>query len=336
MDENIENLKAMISERDEEIRLLKLQLKEKNAVSTNASLPTEVCEKDLSADEIMRYSRQLIMPEIGMRGQIALKKASVLIVGAGGLGCPAAIYLAAAGVGEIGIVDYDKVDLTNLHRQVAHVVSSVGREKCLSLLRSIKNINPHVKCNIYSVLLNKNNIEKIIQKYEIIIDASDNVPTRYLLNDASVLNKKVLVSGSALRFEGQLTVYNYLDGPCYRCLFPDPPPPNATTSCAEGGVLGAVTGVIGCLQALEVIKITIGLHPSYYKKMLVFDGLSGDIRVIKLRNKKSDCKICGNEPTIKQLVDYELFCNTSATDKDENISLLPSFSRITCKEYKKL
>ncbi|KAF8764275.1 adenylyltransferase and sulfurtransferase MOCS3-like [Argiope bruennichi] len=334
MEEDVKSLKEIIKQRDAEIIRLKSILENTN--NFKETLNTIEKKSFLSSQDISRYSRQLILPEIGVSGQISLKQTSVLIVGAGGLGCPAGLYLAAAGIGEIGIVDHDVVEINNLHRQIAHTMNSIGEEKSKSLQRAIKEINPSIKCCAYSVLLNSTNVEEIIKPYSIILDASDNVPTRYLLNDVAVLFKKHLVSGSALRFEGQLTVYNYLDGPCYRCLFPKPPAADTVTNCSDGGVLGVITGVIGSLQALEVIKIAAGHHPSYYKKMLLFDGFSGDFRVLKLRSKKSDCEICGKEPLIKKLIDYELFCNRPATDKDFNLSLLPDTERISCKKLKQI
>ncbi|CAL1286366.1 unnamed protein product [Larinioides sclopetarius] len=335
MEEDIKGLKEIIKQKNNEIIRLKSLLDNKVNCG-NESVSAIEKTSSLTSQEISRYSRQLILPEIGVSGQISLKRTSVLIVGAGGLGCPAGLYLAAAGIGEIGIVDHDVVEVNNLHRQVAHTVNTVGEEKSKSLQRAIEEINPNVKCHAYSMLLNSTNIGEIIKPYSIILDASDNVPTRYLLNDAAVLFNKHLVSGSALRFEGQLTVYNYLDGPCYRCLFPKPPSADTVTNCSDGGVLGVVTGVIGSLQALEVIKIATGYHPSYYKKMLLFDGFGGDFRVLKLRSKKTDCAVCGTKPSIQKLIDYELFCNGTATDKDLKLSLLPNTDRISCEKLKQI
>ncbi|GFT96542.1 adenylyltransferase and sulfurtransferase MOCS3 [Nephila pilipes] len=335
MEEEILKLKDVIQQKDKEIMRLKALVGSENGFD-EISCTKEEKPSSLSQSEVLRYSRQLILPEIGVAGQIALKQTSVLIVGAGGLGCPVGIYLAAAGIGEIGIVDHDIVEVGNLHRQVAHTVDSVGEEKTKSLKRAIKAINPLVKCHTYTLLLNSKNIEKIIERYDIIVDASDNVPTRYLLNDTAVLFNKHLISGSALRFEGQLTVYNYLDGPCYRCLFPKPPSADAVTNCSESGVIGVITGVIGCLQAAEVIKIAVGSRPSFFKKMLLFDGLSGDFRVIQLRNKQEKCSVCGEEPSVKKLIDYEEFCNRSATDKIINVSLLSESDRISCIKFKEM
>lgn len=334
MDGDIESLKAALLDRDKEIERLKNKLGEtvNNNCTLEKSSPSIL--HTLSPGDIKRYSRQLILPEISVDGQIALKNGKVLIVGAGGLGCPVGMYLAAAGVGTIGIVDYDSLDLSNLHRQISHTEKNIGEDKCLSLKYTLQNLNSTVHINCHQLLLNSKNIGEIIRLYDIIVDASDNVPTRYLLNDAAVLFKKTLVSGSALKFEGQLTIYNHLDGPCYRCLFPNPPPSESVTNCSDGGVIGAVTGVIGSLQALEVIKIIVGLGPSYYKKMFLFDGLTGDVRIIKLRGKKDDCKVCGKNPSVTELVDYELFCNAKANDKDNAVSLLSESERVTCSEYK--
>lgn len=336
MCDEIENLKSALLERDNEIAYLKSQLKEKVYNEHTQQNKSSVCNLLLTQDEIKRYSRQLILPEISYDGQISLKRAKVLIVGAGGLGCPVGMYLTAAGVGTVGIVDYDALDLSNLHRQISHTENYIGEDKCLSLKHSLANLNSSVRINCHSLLLNSKNIQDIINLYDIIVDASDNVPTRYLLNDAAVLFKKPLVSGSALKFEGQLTVYNYLDGPCYRCLFPNPPSQEAVTNCSDGGVVGAVTGVIGSLQALEVIKIIIGLGASYCKKMLVFDGVSGDIRIIKLRGKKDNCEVCGKNPSVTELIDYELLCSAKANDKDSSISLLSQLERVSCSAYKEI
>ena len=332
----IESLKAVIADKDKEIEILK-KMFQKQTLNTAPSpeINTILYDSKITQDEVKRYSRQLILPEISVEGQIALKKAKVLIVGAGGLGCPVAMYLTAAGIGTIGIVDYDKLDISNLHRQIAHSEKCIGEDKCLSLKHSLLNLNSSIVITSYSLLLNSKNASDIINQYDIIVDASDNVPTRYLLNDAAVLFNKVLVSGSALKFEGQLTVYNYLEGPCYRCLFPEPPLRETITNCSDGGVIGPVTGVIGSLQALEVIKIITGLDASYSKKMLVFDGLTGTIRIFKLRNKRIDCDVCGENPSVTKLIDYELFCNTKACDKDMHTLILSDSERISCTEYKK-
>ncbi|ESO83505.1 hypothetical protein LOTGIDRAFT_133196 [Lottia gigantea] len=292
--------------------------------------------KELDNDDISRYSRQLILPEIGVQGQIRLKNSKILIVGAGGLGCPAAIYLSAAGVGILGIVDYDEVEISNLHRQILHAESRVGLPKSQSAFITCHGLNSKVDFVPYHLALDSSNALQIISKYDIVLDATDNVATRYLLNDACVLADKPLVSGSALRFEGQLTVYNHDKGPCYRCLYPKPPPPETVTNCSDGGVLGVVPGIIGCLQALEAIKIAAGISTSFSERMLLFDGIDGLFRNIRLRGRQVNCPICGDNPTITKLIDYEEFCGAKATDKDKDISLLQENQRLSSKEYKRL
>ncbi|XP_028409638.1 adenylyltransferase and sulfurtransferase MOCS3-like [Dendronephthya gigantea] len=284
----------------------------------------------------MRYSRQLILPEIGVRGQLKLNNSSVLIVGAGGLGCPVAIYLTAAGVGCIGLVDYDDVELNNLHRQVLHSELKVNWSKVDSAKATLSKLNSSVQIITYKLHLNSANALDIISNYDIIVDATDNVPTRYLLNDACILTRRPLVSGSALRFDGQLTTFGYENGPCYRCLYPIPPPPETVGNCSDSGVLGVVPGIIGNLQALEVIKIAVGLPVSFNKKMLLFDALDGRFTTIRLRSRQNNCAVCGDEPTITMLQDYEQFCGTAASDKTRNIDILQSISRISAQEYKKL
>ncbi|KAJ3343568.1 hypothetical protein HDU83_005585 [Entophlyctis luteolus] len=249
-----------------------------------------------------------------------LRAARVLIVGAGGLGAPAALYLAAAGVGRIGILDYDEVEASNLQRQVIYTEADIGRSKAHSAREAIARATSFVDCVAHDVVLDSTNAMDIVAQYDVILDASDNVATRYLLNDACVLLKKVLVSGSALRMDGQLTVYNYKNGPCYRCIFPNPPPPETVTNCNDGGVLGVVTGIIGSLQALEVIKIIVGMERS--------------MRVVKLRNKSKGCAVCGDEPTVTQLIDYVQFCGANATDKGVTRHLLTASERVTCEDYK--
>ncbi|XP_051867285.1 adenylyltransferase and sulfurtransferase MOCS3 isoform X1 [Pristis pectinata] len=293
-------------------------------------------EKSLSKEEIMRYSRQLIIPEIGVKGQLNLSKKAVLIVGCGGLGCPAAQYLAAAGIGRLGLLDYDDVELSNLQRQVLHAEDKVGISKALSAATAINRLNSNVECLPYHFQLNFKNAKQLIQQYDIVVDCSDNVPTRYLVNDACVLNGKPLVSASALRMEGQLTVYNYNGGPCYRCLFPKPPPAETVTNCSDGGVLGVVPGILGCIQALEVLKIASGMGSSYSQQMLVFDALEARFRTIKLRQKQPTCAVCSENPTVKDLIDYEIFCGSAATDQCRTLNLLNGEQRITVQEYKRL
>lgn len=325
----------------EENSLLRQQLKmmaerEQCAEHAEKGQPASPSEERLNVTHldnasIMRYGRQLILPEIGVKGQLCLANSSMLIVGAGGLGCPAAIYLAAAGVGRLGIVDYDDVELSNLHRQILHTEQRVDWSKSDSIKTSVRNLNSSVKCTAYHLQLNRNNAMEIIRQYDMVLDCTDNVATRYLLNDACVLAGKPLVSGSALRFEGQLTVYNHNGGPCYRCLYPRPPPPETVTNCSEGGVLGVVPGIIGCIQALEAIKLATGIGSPYSQKLLMFDGLDGSFRTIKLRPKKPSCEVCGENPSVAQLIDYEQFCGASATDKCLTLHLLDSKDRITAK-----
>uniref|UniRef100_A0A0N5BDC1 Adenylyltransferase and sulfurtransferase MOCS3 homolog n=1 Tax=Strongyloides papillosus TaxID=174720 RepID=A0A0N5BDC1_STREA len=287
----------------------------------------------LSKEDINRFSRQLILRGFGVEAQKKLKNGSALIVGAGGLGCPVAIYLAAAGVGKIGIVDHDGVSIDNLHRQIGHKSENVGMNKSVSLKSFIQSLNPSIEIRTYETLITSKNVKEIMMEYDVVGDCSDNVVTRYLLNDAAVLYGKILVSGSALGWEGQLTTYSYdKNCPCYRCLFPVPPPPESVTNCSEGGVLGPIVGVIGSMEALEIIKIIGGLKPNFAGKLFLYDGMDGITRNIKLRGRNKNCVVCGDEPTIKELVDYEVFCSATATDKVLSISLLGEDERIGVKE----
>jgi adenylyltransferase/sulfurtransferase len=261
----------------------------------------------LSKDEILRYSRHLIMPEVGMEGQIKLKNAKVLLVGAGGLGAPLGLYLAAAGVGKIGIVDFDVVDFTNLQRQVIHGTKDVGRKKLDSAYDSMRDINPNVHIDRYDVALTSENALEIISGYDMVVDGTDNFPTRYLVNDACVILKKPNVYGSIFRFEGQATVFATEDGPCYRCLYPEPPPPGLVPSCAEGGVLGILPGIIGLVQATEAVKLILGVGESLVGRLMLYDALAMKFRELKLR-KNPECPACGDHPTITKLIDYQQFC----------------------------
>ena len=261
----------------------------------------------LSKDEILRYSRHLIMPEVGMEGQIKLKNAKVLLVGAGGLGAPLGLYLAAAGVGKIGIVDFDVVDFTNLQRQVIHGTKDVGRKKLDSAYDSMRDINPNVHIDRYDVALTSENALEIISGYNMVVDGTDNFPTRYLVNDACVILKKPNVYGSIFRFEGQATVFATEDGPCYRCLYPEPPPPGLVPSCAEGGVLGILPGIIGLVQATEAVKLILGVGESLVGRLMLYDALAMKFRELKLR-KNPECPACGDHPTITKLIDYQQFC----------------------------
>ena len=268
---------------------------------------------NLSHEEVLRYSRHLIMPEVGMAGQLRLKAASILLIGAGGLGSPLAMYLAAAGVGRIGLVDYDVVDYTNLQRQIIHGTKDVGRPKLESARARMLDINPHVQVDTYEIALTSDNALELFAPYDIIIDGTDNFPTRYLTNDACVLLGKPNVYGSIFRFEGQASVFYAQEGPCYRCLFPEPPPPGLVPSCAEGGVLGILPGTIGAIQATEAIKLILGKGESLIGRLLLYDALSMSFEEVRLR-KNPNCPICSENPTLTELIDYEQFCGMPAHD----------------------
>jgi molybdopterin/thiamine biosynthesis adenylyltransferase/rhodanese-related sulfurtransferase len=272
-------------------------------VSTAAEheLPT------LSGEEIKRYSRHLIMPEMGMDAQRQLKAASVLCIGAGGLGSPAAMYLAAAGIGKLGIVDFDVVDYSNLQRQIIHTTNDVGIPKLKSAENKIKAMNPHVEVVGYETALSSDNALQIFRDYDVILDGTDNFPTRYLVNDACVLTGKPNAYGSIFRFEGQASVFATAGGPCYRCLYPEPPPPGLVPSCAEGGVLGVLPGIIGVIQATEAVKVILGIGEPLIGRFLIYDALRMKFRELKLR-KDPDCPVCGTNPTVTKLIDYEQFC----------------------------
>ena len=261
----------------------------------------------LSNEEILRYSRHLIMPEVGMEGQLKLKRARVLLVGTGGLGAPLGLYLAAAGVGTLGIVDFDKVDFTNLQRQVAFGTSDVGRPKIEAAAERLGNLNPEIQIKSYETQLTSENALEIFRDYDIIVDGTDNFPTRYLVNDACVLLGKPNVYGSIFRFEGQASIFGYPDGPCYRCLYPEPPPPGLVPSCAEGGVLGVLPGIIGSIQAMETLKLILKTGEPLVGRLLLFDALGMKFRELKLR-KNPDCPVCGTNPSITKLIDYAEFC----------------------------
>ncbi len=261
----------------------------------------------LSNEEILRYSRHLIMPEVGMEGQIKLKQAKVLLIGAGGLGAPLGLYLAAAGVGKLGLVDFDVVDFTNLQRQVIHSTSTVGKPKLDSARERLSGLNPHIEIATYETALSSQNALDLFRDYDIIADGTDNFPTRYLVNDACVLLGKPNVYGSIFRFEGQASVFATEDGPCYRCLYPEPPPPGLVPSCAEGGVLGILPGLIGVVQATEVVKLIMGNGSSLVGRLLLYDALEMKFRELKLR-KNPECPICGPNRTIHALIDYNQFC----------------------------
>jgi sulfur-carrier protein adenylyltransferase/sulfurtransferase len=264
----------------------------------------------LSNDEVKRYSRHLIMPEVGVDGQEKLKKGSVLCIGAGGLGSPAALYLAAAGVGTIGIVDFDVVDYSNLQRQVIHGTSDVGRSKLASAKDRLLELNPHINIETYETALSSKNALELFKPYDVILDGTDNFPTRYLTNDACVLLGKPNAYGSIFRFEGQASVFATKGGPCYRCLYPEPPPPGLVPSCAEGGVLGVLPGVVGTIQATEAIKLIMGIGEPLIGRFLIYDALRMKFRELKLK-KDPDCPVCGTNPTVTELIDYEQFCGVA-------------------------
>ncbi len=265
--------------------------------------------------EILRYSRHLIMPEVGMEGQEKLSRARVLLIGAGGLGSPAALYLAAAGVGTLGIVDFDVVDLSNLQRQILHDTEKVGVPKVESAKERIASVNPHVNVEVHKTQVSSQNVMELFGRYDVIVDGTDNFPTRYLTNDASVFLKKPLVYGSIFRFEGQATIFDAARGPCYRCLFAEPPPPGLVPSCAEGGVLGILPGVIGVIQATEAVKLIIGKGEPLIGRLLLYDALAMRFREVKIQ-KDPSCPVCGTNPTVTKLIDYEAFCGLRRGEED--------------------
>jgi adenylyltransferase/sulfurtransferase len=284
------------------------------------SLPPLVAPAaDLTVDEVKRYSRHLIIPEIGMTGQKRLKNAKVLCVGAGGLGSPALLYLAAAGVGTLGIVDFDTVDESNLQRQVIHGQSDIGRPKAESARDSIQEINPYVNVILYEEALTSENAMEIFSEFDLIVDGTDNFATRYLVNDACVLLGKPYVWGSIYRFDGQASVFWAEYGPCYRCLYPDPPPPGMVPSCAEGGVLGVLCASIGSIQVNEAIKLITGVGDSLSGRLMIYDALEMSYRTVRVR-KDPECAICGKNPTITQLIDYEAFCGVVSEDAQQAAS----------------
>ena len=283
--------------------------------SVAGGAPTAVIKEqgalpELSGDEIKRYSRHLIMPEVGVEGQRKLKKAKVLCIGAGGLGSPAAMYLAAAGIGTLGIVDFDVVDFSNLQRQLLHGTPDVGRSKLDSAKDRLNALNPNVHIETYDAALSSANALKFFEPYDVILDGTDNFPTRYLVNDACVLSGKPNAYGSIFRFEGQASVFATKDGPCYRCLYPEPPPPGLVPSCAEGGVLGVLPGIIGVIQATETIKLILGIGEPLIGRFMIYDALRMRFRELKLR-KDADCPVCGTHPSVTTLIDYEQFCGVA-------------------------
>jgi len=282
---------------------------------------TMVAEAALTNEEIARYSRHLILPEVGMAGQLKLKQAKVAMVGAGGLGAPLGLYLAAAGIGRIGIVDFDVVDASNLQRQVIHGTRDIGRKKLDSAADRMRDINPHIQIDKFDTGLSSENALEILRDYDLVVDGTDNFPTRYLVNDACVLLKKPNVYGSIFRFEGQATVFAYEDGPCYRCLYPEPPPPGLVPSCAEGGVLGILPGIIGVVQATEAVKIILGIGETLKGRLLLYDALGMRFRELKLRRDK-ECPVCGDHPTVKKLIDYQEFCGVKPVSVTDPIDVI--------------
>ncbi|HEX9518328.1 MAG TPA: adenylyltransferase/sulfurtransferase MoeZ [Streptosporangiaceae bacterium] len=286
---------------------------------------------DLTVDEVKRYSRHLIIPDVGMTGQKRLKNAKVLCVGAGGLGSPALLYLAAAGVGTLGVIDFDVVDESNLQRQIIHGQSDVGRPKALSARDSIKEVNPYVDVVVHQEALTNDNVMEIFSGYDLIVDGTDNFATRYMVNDACVLLGKPYVWGSIYRFDGQASVFWAEYGPCYRCLYPEPPPPGMVPSCAEGGVLGVLCASIGSIQVNEAIKLLIGIGEPLVGRLMVYDALEMSYRSLNVK-KDPDCPICGKNPTITELIDYDAFCGVVSADAQE----AAAGSTITAAELKEM
>ncbi|MBV8551818.1 MAG: molybdopterin-synthase adenylyltransferase MoeB [Acidobacteriaceae bacterium] len=306
---------------DEDIRYLDKDATKLEGTETISIVPSiaggaigvaEPAAVSLSNEEIARYSRHLLLPEVGMEGQLKLKQAKVALIGAGGLGAPLGLYLAAAGIGRIGVVDFDVVDSSNLQRQVIHGTSDIGRKKLDSAADRMRDINPNVRIDKFDTGLTSENALEILKDYDIVVDGTDNFPTRYLVNDACVLLKKPNVYGSIFRFEGQATVFAYEDGPCYRCLYPEPPPPGLVPSCAEGGVLGILPGAIGVIQATETVKLILGVGETLKGRLLLYDALNMRFRELKLRRDRN-CPVCGDHPTVTKLIDYQEFCGIRPT-----------------------
>jgi molybdopterin/thiamine biosynthesis adenylyltransferase/rhodanese-related sulfurtransferase len=270
---------------------------------------------DLSRNEILRYSRHLLIPEVGLEGQKKLKAASVLVIGTGGLGSPVALYLAAAGIGRIGLIDYDVVDFSNLQRQVIHGSAAIGKLKVESARTRMLDLNPDIQVEVYNEPFTSENAMRIAQDYDILIDGTDNFPTRYLVNDVCVLLGKPNVYGSIFRFDGQASVFDATRGPCYRCLFPEPPPPGLVPSCAEGGVLGVLPGTIGTIQATEALKLILGIGETLIGRLMLYNALDMSVEYVRLR-KNPNCKICGPNPEVTELIDYEAFCGVPGHDHE--------------------
>ncbi|KAI8008975.1 Adenylyltransferase and sulfurtransferase MOCS3 [Camellia lanceoleosa] len=344
----IENLKSAKSEIERRISDLEAQLRdvdEKDETKTNSTRSCPPLSNGdsglghgLSPDMIYRYSRQLLLPSFGVQAQSSLLKTSILVVGAGGLGSPALLYLAACGVGHLGIVDHDVVELNNLHRQIIHTEAYIGQSKVEYVAAACHPINSTIQIVEHKEALRTSNALEILSKYDIVIDATDNAPSRYLISDCCVVLGKPLVSGAAIGLEGQLTVYNYNGGPCYRCLFPTPPPTTACQRCSDSGVLGIVPGIIGCHQALEAIKIASDVGEPLSRRMLLFDALTARIRIVKIRGRSSQCEVCGENATFTekqfQEFDYEKFTQSPLSMTPLKLDLLPTEARISGKEYK--
>ncbi|KAL8226447.1 hypothetical protein R6Q57_016279 [Mikania cordata] len=325
-----------------EAQLHRIQAKQQPNLKPSSDCSNAISDfgHDLTPDMIYRYSRQLLLPSFGVQGQSNLLKSSILVIGAGGLGSPALLYLAACGVGRLGVVDHDVVELNNLHRQIIHGEAYIGRSKVESAAAACCLINSSIEVVEHKEALRTSNALEIVSKYDVVIDATDNAPSRYLISDCCVLLGKPLVSGAALGLEGQLAVYNYNGGPCYRCLFPTPPPTSACQRCSDSGVLGVVPGVIGCLQALEAIKLASLVGEPLSGRMLLFDALSARIRIVKIRGRSSQCEACGEHATLTrqqfQQFDYESFTHSPLSASPLKLKLLTSDSRISSKEYNDL
>jgi len=297
------------------------------------AIPTDALQQEevkLSKEEVQRYSRHLIMPEVGMEGQLKLKRARVLTIGTGGLGAPLGLYLAAAGVGHLGLVDFDVVDSSNLQRQVTFTTADVGKPKSEAAKARLSSLNPAIEIVSYETRLTSDNALELFRDYDIIVDGTDNFPTRFLVNDACALLGKPNVYGSIFRFEGQATVFGYPGGPCYRCLYPEPPPPGLVPSCAEGGVLGVLPGIVGSIQAMETIKLILGAGEPLVGRLLLFDALAMRFRELKLK-RNPDCPMCGDHRTITKLIDYEEFCGIRG---EEAPAMTDGIPEITATELK--
>lgn len=288
----------------------------------------------LSPEELARFNRHIILPQVGLEGQEKLKQARVLCIGTGGLGSPIALYLSAAGVGTLGLVDFDVVDDSNLQRQIAHSTADIGRPKVESARDKLIGINPYIQVNLHGDGIRRDNVREIVRNYDLVVDGTDNFPTRYLVNDACVLEGKPLIYASIFQFEGQATVFNYHDGPCYRCLYPEPPPPGLVPSCAEGGVLGVLPGVIGVIQATEAIKIILGKGSSLSGRLLLYDAMDMKFRELMLRHDPA-CPACGDHPGISDVTEYEQFCGLPPTEIQAQEKALADYD-ITPKQLKSM